>query len=367
MTGILPRQLQLLRLKAQYLYPRAPGKDPVPVAGRLCGVNAQQGPAMLLSLRARIRGLEPGDVRQAIDQGSLVRGWAMRGTLHLLQSRDLRWIVPLIGPAILARNERRRRELGLTPGKVREGLEAIGALLAGDGSLTRAELVDGLIRRVGIAEEGQAAYHLLFAAGLSGLICRGPDTPDGGETFRLTREWIGGPDPLPREEALGALIRRYLEGYGPAGPEDVAWWSGLPLGEAREGWRRVEEDLAGVRVAGRILGMPAAWKVPEDEPSPPAVSLLPAFDTLVLGYHHREQVVPARYRDRVFHGGQTVPVVLVNGDAAGTWRYDRRGKTLEVSVSSFERFDTVTRDLVREEAEDVGRVLGLPARVSFLA
>ncbi|MDD1648502.1 MAG: winged helix DNA-binding domain-containing protein [Methanomicrobiales archaeon] len=367
MTGILPEQLRMLRLQAQHLHPRAARGDLVAVAGRLCGINAQQGPAMMLSLRARIRGLEPGDVREAINQRTLVRGWAMRGTLHLLPSRDLLWIVPLVGPAVLARNERRRGELGLTGQKVREGLAVIGILLTASGSLTRRELVDGLVRGAGITKEGQAAYHLLFAAGLSGLVCRGPDAPSGEETFRLTSDWIGRQEPLPREEALEALIRRYLAGYGPAGSEDFVSWSGLPPGDVREGWRRVQEreELAEVRVGDRILWMTGTRQVPEGEPSPPAVSLLPAFDTLVLGYHHREHVVPARYRDRVYHGGQTVPVVLVNGAAAGTWRYDRRGKTLDLSVSPFERFDRVTRELILEDAEDVGRIFGLRPAVSF--
>ncbi|MDD1653010.1 MAG: winged helix DNA-binding domain-containing protein, partial [Methanomicrobiales archaeon] len=161
---------------------------------------------------------------------------------------------------------------------------------------------------------------------------------------------------------------RYLEGYGPAGPEDFASWSGLSPADAREGWRGVQEkgDLEEVRVGDRTLWMPGHRPVPEGEPSPPAVSLLPAFDTLVLGYFYREHVVPARYRDRVYHGGQTVPVVLVNGAAAGTWRYDRRGKTLDVTVTPFERFDAATGDLIREEAEDVGRIFGLRTEVSFL-
>jgi DNA glycosylase AlkZ-like len=371
MTGIPPAQIRMIRLESQHLYPRASRGELVDVVGGLCGVNAQQGPAMILSLRARVRGLEPSDLREALgDQRTLVRGWAMRGTLHLLRSRDLGWIVPLLGPTLLARNERRRRDLGLTREKVGEGLDAIQALLASGEPLTRRALVDGLIMRgVGIERKGQAAYHLLFSAGLAGLICRGPDTSDGEETYCLTRSWIGEPGSLPREGGLEVLIHRYLAGYGPAGPEDFASWSGLALAETREGWMRVQEggDLTDVTVGDRILWLPETrWDSGGDpSPSPPAVSLLPAFDTLVLGYFHREHVVPARYRDRVYHGGQTVPVVLVNGSASGTWRYDRHGKTLDIPVTPFERFDAVTRDLVEKEAEDVGRIFGLPVRVSF--
>ncbi|RPJ35161.1 MAG: hypothetical protein EHM35_09360, partial [Planctomycetaceae bacterium] len=93
------------------------------------------------------------------------------------------------------------------------------------------------------------------------------------------------------------------------------------------------------------------------------VSLLPAFDSFVLGYADRGLLVPGKYRKVVYHGGQTVPVVLVNGVAAGVWRYERKGKKLAVKISPFEPFDRTTGERADEEAEDVGRFFGLPATI----
>ena len=82
-------------------------------------------------------------------------------------------------------------------------------------------------------------------------------------------------------------------------------------------------------------------------------NLLPAFDSLVLGYADREYLVPGRYQKEVYHGGQTVPVVLINGLVAGVWRYERRGKTLDIRVTLFGPADRAIKDLVAEETEDI--------------
>jgi hypothetical protein len=43
-----------------------------------------------LTLAARVEGLEPGDVGRALwEERSLVKTWAMRGTLHLLPAAEL--------------------------------------------------------------------------------------------------------------------------------------------------------------------------------------------------------------------------------------------------------------------------------------
>jgi hypothetical protein len=66
----------------------------------------------------------------------------------------------------------------------------------------------------------------------------------------------------------------------------------------------------------------------------------------------------------VYHGGQTVPVVLIDGLAAGTWRYERRGKRMEISVAMFEACDGVVRDLIEKEADDIGRFMGMEASLA---
>ena len=76
----------------------------------------------------------------------------------------------------------------------------------------------------------------------TGHVVRGPFV-GGTQAYVLTSDWLGGVDPVPREEALARLARRYLAGHGPADDRDLAKWSGLPLGDARAGLRAIAAEL----------------------------------------------------------------------------------------------------------------------------
>ena len=362
-ADISPGQLRALRLRAQHLGPRTSAEGPAEVACSLCGVNAQLNPAMMLSMRARIKGLEPADVRKAIDDRRLVRSWAMRGTLHLLDRNDLRWIVSLVGPAMDRKNGRRRLELGLDEEIAEKGLSVIGEILREP--LSRDELADRMIEHgVDIDRDGQAPYHMIVHAALKGLICLGPDRPDGEQTYVLVDRWVGKQKPFTQDRALATLICRYLRGYGPACPEDFASWSGLSLAISRKGWEIAldQGSLTEVCVEGHTLWSSKAQPMSPGVPSfdRTVVNLLPAFDALILGYSDRELLVPSRYQSEVYHGGQTVPVILVDGQAAGVWRYARQGKTLKITLTPFEPFDQNMKSLIDAEVEDVGRFFNLP-------
>jgi len=344
-----------MRLRAQRLCPRAARGDAVEVVRSICGVNAQSRPAMLLSLRARLPGFVPEDLASVGSQ--LVRTWAMRGTIHLLSRDDPGWLLPLIGPPVIGKLRSRRRELGLDEDKLSRGVRELIAVLEGSGPLTRAELVERLNDRgIDIERKSQAPYHLIAFAGLKDQILMGPDRPDGEPTYVLSD--LPAAKPEPREEALAALADRYLRGYGPASPADLAAWSGLPTADAKKGWALLREygRLTDVEVDGRVLG--TAVTPPEQAFSETIVNLLPAFDALVLGYADRELLVPGKHHKDVYHGGQTVPVVLVNGAAAGVWRYEGRGKLVRIEVRPFEAFGRKIKELIEAEAEDVGRLFG---------
>jgi hypothetical protein len=356
MLEVTPQQVRAKRLRAQRLHPQAAREDAVEVVRAVCGVNAQHKPAMMLSLRARARGFGPDDLADLTDvRRLLVKTWAMRGTIHLLSRDDPGWMLPLISPSVIAKARGRRRELGLDEKKLARGLEEIKAILGSSGPLTRDELVELLNERdLGIERKSQAPYHLIADAGLNGLVVMGPDRPDGEPTYVMAER--PAEKPKPREEALAVLTERYLRGYGPASPADFAAWSGLPAADAKKGWALLKERrlLTEVEVDGRALG------TVDSEPAPPGnvVNLLPAFDTLVLGYADRELVVPGRHYKDVYHGGQTVPVVLANGAAAGVWRYEARGRKLRIEVRPFEAFGREIKELIETEAEDIGRLFG---------
>ena len=85
------------RLARHRLVGRAAPADLIRLVGELAGVHAQVKSSAELSLWARIDGLDRAAVERALwTDRTLVKLWAMRGTLHLLPADDLDvWLAAL--------------------------------------------------------------------------------------------------------------------------------------------------------------------------------------------------------------------------------------------------------------------------------
>ena len=72
-----------------HLTERAPRNDLLDVVADVCGLHAQLMSSAELTAWARVADLEPDAVATALgDDRTLVKSWAMRGTLHLLPSSE---------------------------------------------------------------------------------------------------------------------------------------------------------------------------------------------------------------------------------------------------------------------------------------
>jgi hypothetical protein len=224
--------------------------------------------------------------------------------------------------------------------------------------MVRAELAEQLAER-GIPTAGQAAYHLVRRAGLAGVICFGPDR-DGEPTYVLLADWTPAGDAMEEDAARAELTRRYLGAYGPAGPQDLAAWSGLSLSEARAGFEMVSAELLEVEVDGSstwMLKTCAAW-LDEPQAGTLTVRLLPSYDPYLLGYRNRDLCVPQRYAKRIHPGGGVIrPILLVDGCAAGTWRLKRRSSGFVVVVEPFESLGVEVMRALEDEVRELGRFL----------
>jgi hypothetical protein len=348
-------------MRAQLLTGRRP-RSVAEVVGALGGLQAQDTPASRLAVRPRSAGLDADAVRRACDQDrSVVRTWVMRGTLHMVAAEDASWLVGLLGPVFLAAGRRRRLQLGLDDRLLGRAMEALPAVLAG-GPLSRAEVARALAAKgVKVDAEGQAPAHLVGSAALSGLVCRGPDLAGDEASYVLLADWINGGRVVDGEDALAELARRYLAGHGPAAPEDLAAWSGLPIGRARRSFELVDGELAEVELDGRRLWARKAFRDPAPAQAP-VVRLLARFDDYLLGWRGRDLILDPRFARRIQAGGGWIhPAVVVDGRVAGTWRSRRARGRLEITVEPFGRLPPGTRPGLEAEAADLGRFLGAEA------
>jgi hypothetical protein len=146
----------------------------------------------------------------------------MRGTLHTVPSSDARWVLRLLAPRILAATSRRYYQLGLDDGLRERADRLVRHVLAAHGPLTRAELTEHLAA-VGVQPEGQAPFHLIRHAALTGVLCHGPRRGDEA-TYVLLDDWlptVAGDLLWEEDTAVAELARHYLRAHAPVGVEDI--------------------------------------------------------------------------------------------------------------------------------------------------
>ena len=312
-------------------------------------IQAQDTRSSRLGVRARSQGLTSADVVRACSQErSLVRTWAMRGTLHLLCAEDVRWITALVGPVVEAKYARRRAGLGITPALAERILEAVPRVLGDRGPLVRAELMDALIARgLPIDTTDQAPAHIVLLAAVRGLACRGPDRPDEEPTYVRLDDWVAPAPPVDRDAALAELSRRYARAYGPADARDLAYWSGLPAADAR-----------------RALALAPPGAPSRDDDAPPPPRLIPSFDGYLLGHRDRSAILAPEHAPKLLSGSWMLPSIVVGGRLVGTWRRTAGRDGVTVTLSPFTgRLPRGSVRGVKAEAADVARFLGAEARV----
>ena len=328
--------LALLRLAAQRLVGEKAADATEAVRG-LTAVQAQDLPGALCSVALRTRQRTLADALSALDAGSVVRSWPMRGTLHLVAVEDLGWLLQTLAPRVLRGSTRRRAELGLDEAALERGRELAVEALDGPG-LRRAELLaywDGH----GLITSGQRGYHLLGYLAQTGTLCLGP-LQDGEQRVVLVEQWIADPRQLERDEALRELALRYFRSHGPATVKDLVRWGQLLTADARAGTDAARPELASVVVDGieYLMDPQTPRRLEAARAEAEGVLLLPGFDELVLGYADRSMTVPAEFADRIVPGGNGMfrPTVVSHGRAVGTWK---RGAARQVEATPFTSFD----------------------------
>jgi Winged helix DNA-binding domain len=319
------------------------------------GIQAQDLWASQLAVRARSASATVADVVAAVAAPTVVRTWLMRGTLHMVAADDLRWLVGLIGPAVLKMAEPRFQQVGLTLSVREQARTVLPDVLAGR-RLTRGELIAALRTELrALPTEGQGPAHVTIWASASGMICRAGD--QGKEpTYALVDEFV--PDaPPPPPDPMAELVRRYVRAFGPVTVEDFAPWSRLPISAARLAFAGLEDELREVAVDGRTHYVLGDEGIGDTEPAHGVLRLLPTFDSYLMGYRGRDAFLDPSHRPDVAVGGILYPTIVVDGVIVGTWRLDRGSNQLRVRAEFFVEPVKWQLSALDAEVADIGRFL----------
>ncbi|WP_030801539.1 winged helix DNA-binding domain-containing protein [Streptomyces sp. NRRL S-337] len=373
-------QVLAWRLRQQSLAPRTTASVER-LVGQLAGVQAQVASAAELALAIRQRTPRRGAVQEALAARSLVRTWAMRGTLHLLPADGAAAYLALLGAARTWEKPSWQRAFGVSPQQVSRLGEAVDEILDGQ-VLTRQELIDAVRARPGLEGLGEQLASgwgaVLKPLAWTGRLCQGP--PQGQHvTFTSPRSWVPGwrgvPDP---DEAAPAVISAYLAAHGPATPATFDAW--LLRGATRKavlrGWfESLGDRLTPVEIeagsgggsTGAGGGGGTAYVRSEDvaalariKPSQ-EVRLLAGFDQYVLGPSTADtRLIAAARRTAVSRsGGWISPVVVHEGRVAGVWEF--REETVDVTL--FAEHGAVPAAGLEAEAAHLARCTGRERRL----
>ncbi len=257
-------------------------ESPASIVRWMTAMQAQDVASVTWSIGLRNPVLTRSDVDDAFLNGSIVRSWPMRGTLHAVAPEE----------------------------------------------------VYHVFEKAGVDTTGQRGYHTLWYLAQTSTLCLGP--PSGSRaTFALLDEWVPTSRTLERDEALGEFVFRYFRSHGPASIRDFARWSSTTLTEARLGLSVVQDQLDSVDRDGDILYFAAgiSLELPRDR-----IRLLPGFDEYLLGYQDRSpQLSPDRASD-IVPGGNGVfrGTIVDDGIVVGSWkRASPRKGQLQLKVQPF--------------------------------
>jgi hypothetical protein len=304
------------------------------VVRRLGAVLSMDEALAELAVRTRRGTSRPGELAKALADGTVIKAFAFRGSMHYLSPED--------GGSYLAlRSAGRQWELPswvdyyqLTPADWPDFRAAVRDALS-EGPLTVAELGEVLA--------GHRAYrHLkpVFDEGAGTLIK--PLTWQGDMSFGPPRDGVATfqrLDANPRwrgiphlDDAGPRAVAAYFRTYGPATTDHVHYWLGNGLSAGRKrlnSWvSGLDDRLVAVDVEGTT-----AYVLREDvealqsaEPSE-VVRLLPGHDQWVIGPGTKDvHVTPASRREPVTRKANPV---IVGGVVCGTWA--RKGDELTVA------------------------------------
>jgi hypothetical protein len=370
MTRVTAANVLGFRVRRNRLERRAPAGSLLEIVGSLCGVHAQIAASAELALWARVEEVRRDEVREALEERrTLVKTWAMRGTLHLLAADDLPLYVAVLGPRWNDPGGAWLRGFGLTKKQYDTLLEVIPRSL-GARPCTREQLADKVAELAGpkLRErllEGWGS--LLKPSARRGELCFGPNR-GRNVTFVRPDRWLGRLPRMDEDEARREVVRRFLSAYGPATADDLGRWIGFRGAEPKRMLRALGDELVEVELDGVRASLLASDLDALKRSAPKTVRLLPAFDPYVVGFRPRDLLVDPEHAPRIFRPQAWFsPVVLVDGRAAGIWERARRGSRLEVRIEPFGPLAAATRRALAAEAERLGEFLDAPTELSVAA
>ncbi len=338
-----------------------PARSVLSIVEHFLAMQAQDAAGVAWSLALRNGATEARTVA-ALAGRDVVRTWPMRGTLHLIPSRDATWMIELMGGKALAGAARRRAMLGLDDDVAFRAVDVLAERVAtAEGPVTRKACLAALAE-AGISPDGQRGYHLLWFASQLGHIAGGP--PQGKEqTFVSLETWAPTHHAPSREEALALVAGAYVRGHGPVTERELMRWTGLGRHDCHVGLT----TAPGVRAVQTEYGQAWIAGVALDSPAIAPTRLLPGFDEFMLGYPAEQRAIDPAHHQAVVPGNNGVfkPTVIDCGRVVALWSRKLLAKNVRVEITPLGTLDAPTRRRIGDAAELYAAYVERPLQLTW--
>lgn len=315
--------------------------SPTEALEAVAGLQTQYAPAGYIGLWSRLARFDRVDLTRALEERRVIQGTMMRGTIHMVSAADY-W--PMIAGIRRVTREWYSRI---------QAREMAGTDLPTLAAALREELAEGPIRAVELTARLEQRGFPSRALAWGSLWVELVRVPPSGtwerrraDLYGLADAWLP-PVEIDEDDGIELLIRRYLGAFGPASLRDIATWMGFNVGQMRHVAERLELQRYRSEDGKPLFDLPGAPLPHPETPAP--VRFLPVWDATLLVHARRTQILPEEYRSRVFNTKtpHSVNSFLVDGQVAGTWRYERGA----IALQPFRRLSGAERSDLDEEAE----------------
>src|ERR1700682_4684871 len=161
-----PLDIARRRIASQHLAEPAL-RSPADVVGWLGAVQAQDYLAAKWGVAQRTAEPKDAAVEQALNAGTILRTHVLRPTWHFVRERDIRWMLALTAPRVIAASAHYFRKRELDTAVVRRSRSALAKALQGGKHLTRAD-VGAALRRARIEVGAPLRLGVLLVRGAGG-------------------------------------------------------------------------------------------------------------------------------------------------------------------------------------------------------
>jgi hypothetical protein len=350
------RDLNRATLHRQLLLERAPLSVPATIE-KLVGLQAQLPVAPYVGLWTRLPDFQREHLAALLENRTIIKTTFLRATLHLVTAEDYRLLRATLQPVLTSAWETvlKERASGLDVAKL---IETARAFIA-EKPRTFADITKRLTEWMPNMDEGAMRYGVRTHLPLVQVpIDKGWSYP-GNPQFTLAETWLN--TPIPVEENLQTLIRRYLAAFGPATVADIKTWSGLALPALKAAIEPLKAELVVYRDEKKreLFDLPDMPVPDGDAPE----RFLPEFDNILLSHDKRTRILADEYRKKVYLPGLRVAATfLVDGFVRGVWKTETKKGTATLMIEPFTALTAQNRAALTAEAEKLVRFVESDAK-----